>query len=101
MSSNGDRSGGGFSASKVVDGSNHHSWSAGNGAQPAAGGGHVDPNPGRSRATASIRRVEQEFDELWHAAVVAGERAFAEQLVDVSHALRRAARLLEKKPGIG
>ena len=35
------------------------------------------------------------------AAVVAGERAFAEQLVDVSRALRRAAHLLERQAGIG
>jgi hypothetical protein len=98
MSSNGDRSDGG---STLVDESNRHSWPAGNGAEPAVGGRPDDPRADRSRAIASLRRVEQEFDELWRGAVVAGERAFAEQLVDVSHALRRAARLLEKKPGIG
>jgi hypothetical protein len=48
-----------------------------------------------------MRQVQREFDELWHAAVVAGDGAFAEQLVDVSHALRRAAGLLEKKSAIG
>jgi hypothetical protein len=102
MSSNGDCPGGGATtAATLVDQSNRHSWPAGHGA-PAAGGGRPDdPTADRSRATASLRRVEKEFDELWRAAVVAGERAWAEQLVDVSHALRRAAALMGNTPGIG
>ena len=100
MSSNGDRSGGGSPTSTLVDESGRRSRSV-NGEQPAIGGGHDGPTSDLSRATASISRVEQEFDELWHAAVVAGDLAFAEQLVDVSRALRRAAALLENRSGIG
>jgi hypothetical protein len=48
-----------------------------------------------------MRQVQRKFDALWYAAVVAGDGARAEQLVYVSHALRRAAGLLVTKPGIG
>ena len=41
------------------------------------------------------------FAALWHAAVVPGDGALAERLVDVSHALRRAAGLVETRPDIG
>jgi hypothetical protein len=100
MSSNGRGPGGGSTTSILVDVSDRRSRPAGNGGQPAVGL-HDGLEADLSHVTASLTRVEQEFDELWHAAVVAGERAFAEQLVDVSHALRRAARLLENNPGIG
>jgi len=101
MPSNGDSSGGGpTTAFTLTDESTRRSWPACDG--PLAGGvGPDNVATDRSQATSSLRRVEQEFDDLWRAAVVAGERAFAEQLVDVSHALRQAVRLLEDKPAIG
>ena len=102
MSSNGDRPGGGStSSSTLVDVSARRSRRAGNRARPADGGGHELVRADLSHAIAAMRQVEREFDELWHAAVVAGEGAFAERLVDVSHALRRAAALLEKGSAIG
>jgi hypothetical protein len=101
MSSNGDGPGGGSTASILVDQSVLRSWRAANSARPALGGRHDVPRADLSRAIASVRRVEKELDELWHAALVAGDAASAELLVDVSHALRRAARRLEKNPAIG
>ena len=77
------------------------SWRADNGPRSAVGGGHEVLRADLSHAIAAMRQVQREFDELWHVAVVAGDGAFAEQLVDVSHALRRAAGLLEKKSAIG
>ena len=99
MSSNDDVSGGGATTSTLVDVQNRHSRLVGNGGQPAVGGRHHGLDADLSHLTSSVRRVEQEFDE-WHTAVVAGERALAEQLVDVGHALRRAARQCENEPGI-
>ena len=102
MSSNGDRPGDGSTySSTLVDESARRLRGAGNGAQPAVGGGHEDLRADLTHAIAAMRQVQQEFDDLWHAAVVTGDGAFAEQLVDVSHALRRAAVLLEKKSAIG
>jgi hypothetical protein len=102
MSSNGDRPGGGStSSSTLVDESARHFRRAGNRARPAVGGDHEVLRADLTHAIAAMRQVQQDFDELWHAAVVAGDGAFAERLVDVSHALRRAAGLLEKKSAIG
>jgi hypothetical protein len=102
MSSNGDRPGGGStSSSALVDESTRRLRRTGNRARPAVGGGHEVLRADLTPAIAAMRQVQQEFDDLWHAAVVAGDGAFAEQLVDVSHALRRAASLLEKKSAIG
>ena len=101
MSSNGDRPGGGPTTSTVVDTSVRRSWRAANSARPAVGIGHEVLRADLTHAIAAMRQVQREFDELWLAAVVAGDGAFAEQLVDVSHALRRAAGLLEKKSAIG
>jgi hypothetical protein len=102
MSSNGDRPGGGSTpSSTVVDESARRFRQAGNRARPVVGGGHEVLRADLTHAIAAIKRVQREFDEMWHAAVVADDGAFAEQLVDVSHALRRAAGLLEKKSAIG
>jgi hypothetical protein len=101
MSSNGDRPGGGSApSSTLVDGSPPRTRRA-NRARPAVLGGHELLRADLTHAIAAMRQVQQEFDELWYAAVVSGNGAFAEQLVDVSHALRRAAGLLEKKSAIG
>jgi hypothetical protein len=101
MSSNGDRPGGGSTpSSTLVDESARRFPRAGNSARPAVGG-HEVLRADLTHATAAMRQVQQEFDELWYAAVVAGDGALAEQLVEVSHALRRAAGLLETKSAIG
>ena len=102
MSSNGDRPGGGSTpSSTVVAESVQRSWRADNSPRSAFGGGHDVLRADLTHAIAAMRQVQREFNDLWHAAVVAGDGAFAEQLVDVSHALRRAAGLLEKKSAIG
>jgi len=102
MSSNGDRPGGGSTpSSTLVDESVQRFRRAGNGARPAVGGGHDVLRADLTHAIAAMRQVQREFNDLWHAAVVAGDGTLAEQLVDVSHALRRAAGLLEKKSAIG
>jgi hypothetical protein len=102
MSSNGDRpSLGATSSPTLVDESARRSERAGSRARPTVGGGHELVRADLSHAIAAMRQVQREFDELWHAAVVAGDGAFADQLVDVSHALRRAAGLLDKQSAIG
>ena len=101
MSSNGDRPEGGTTTSIVVDQSVRRSWRAANSARPAVGTGHEVVGADLTHAIAAMRQVQREFAELWHAAVVAGDGALAEQLVDVSHALRRAAGLVETRPDIG
>ena len=49
----------------------------------------------------AIARVEQEIDHLWHDSMLADDRAMAQRLAEVSHALHRAARLLEHEDTIG
>jgi hypothetical protein len=101
MSSNGDRPGGGSTLSSTLVDESAPRFRAGNRARPAVGGGHEGLRADLAHAVAAMRQVQQEFDELWHAAGVADDGALAEQLVDVSHALRRAAALLEKGSAIG
>jgi hypothetical protein len=52
-------------------------------------------------AAAAMARVEQEIDHLWRDAMRAADRAMSQRLAEVSHALRRAARLLEHHDAIG
>jgi hypothetical protein len=52
-------------------------------------------------ARGSLARVEQEIDLLWRHAMTTMDLALCERLADVTHALRRAARLLEGSDGIG
>jgi hypothetical protein len=101
MSSNGDRPGGGSTPSSTLLDESPRSSPRANRARPAVGGAHELLRSDLTHAMAAMRQAQREFDELWHAAVVAGDSAFAEQLVDVSHTLRRAAGLLEKKSAIG
>ncbi len=49
----------------------------------------------------AMARVEQEIDHLWHDSMLAHDRAMAQRLAEVSHALHRAARLLEDEHTIG
>jgi hypothetical protein len=101
MSSNGDRPGGGSVPSSTLVDESPRRFRRANRARPADGGGDELLRTDLTHAIAAVRQAQREFDELWHAAVVAGDGEFAEQLVDVSHALRRAAGLLEKKSAIG
>ena len=52
-------------------------------------------------AGAAMARVEQEIDHLWYDSMQADDRAMAQRLAEVSHALHRAARLLVDDDAIG
>ena len=64
---------------------------------------HVVDDSGAALAWAgeAMAQVEQEIDHLWHDSMVADDRAMAQRLAEVSHALHRAARLLEHEDTIG
>ena len=49
----------------------------------------------------AMDRVQQEIDQLWRVSVSRDNVNLAERLVDVSHALQRAARLLDEDRAIG
>ena len=66
----------------------------------------VRPLVGESEAAlawagAAMARVEQEIEHLWHDSMQADDRAMSQRLAEVSHALHRAARLLEHDDTIG
>jgi hypothetical protein len=52
-------------------------------------------------AAAAMARVEQEIDHLWRDSMRAADRVMSQRLADVSHALQRAARLLEHDGTVG
>ena len=54
-----------------------------------------------SCAEAAIARVERDVHQLWRDSMTADDRAMSERLAEVSHALHRAARLLEHDDAIG
>jgi hypothetical protein len=54
-----------------------------------------------ARAAAAIERVEQQIDHLWVDSMKAEDLAMSQRLAEVSHALRRAAILLEHDDVIG
>ena len=60
-----------------------------------------DSNARLAWAGDTMARVEQEIDHLWHDSMSADDRATAQRLAEVSHALHRAARLLEHEDTIG
>jgi hypothetical protein len=59
-----------------------------------------DSKAARACAGAAIARVEREVGHLWRESMKADDRAMSERLVEVSHALHRAARLLEHDDAI-
>ena len=66
----------------------------------------VDPVLGESgtpmdRAVAAMARVQREIDRLWRDSMAADNSALSARLLDVSHALHRAACLLGQAPTIG
>jgi hypothetical protein len=60
-----------------------------------------DSEPALAWAGAAIARVEQEIDRLWCDSMRADDRAMSQRLAELSHALQRAARLLEREDAIG
>jgi hypothetical protein len=52
-------------------------------------------------AATAVARVQDEIDDLWRASMRIENELLAERLVEVSHALQRAARLLEQDRAIG
>jgi hypothetical protein len=52
-------------------------------------------------ATAAMSRVEREIDHLWRDSMKASDRGMSQRLAEVSHALQRAARLLDHDDAIG
>jgi hypothetical protein len=50
---------------------------------------------------AAMARMQQEIDDLWRDAVSKERYASSERLVEASHALRRAVRVLEQDSRIG
>jgi hypothetical protein len=60
-----------------------------------------DPHAAMACAAAAVERVEQEIDHLWFDSMKAEDLAMSQRLAEVSHALQRAARLLEADKAIG
>jgi hypothetical protein len=52
-------------------------------------------------AEAAMAQLEREIDHLWRESMEAHDPAMSQRLADVSHALKRAARLLEHDRSIG
>ena len=53
-----------------------------------------DSKAALASAGAAIARIEREVGHLWRDSMKADDRAMSQRLVEVSHALHRAARLL-------
>jgi hypothetical protein len=54
-----------------------------------------------ARAAAAIERVEQQIDHLWVDSMKAEDLAMSQRLAEISHALQRAAHLVEPDNVIG
>jgi len=52
-------------------------------------------------AAEAIERVEQDIDHMWFDSMKAEDLAMSQRLAELSHALQRAARLLEPDNAIG
>ena len=85
-----------------------------NGTSPGPGGGSpltlfaeaLEPATGFADSTlasaaTAMARAQDEIDDLWRRAVRVDDEPLSDRLVDVSHALQRAARLLEEERAIG
>jgi hypothetical protein len=95
MSSNGNGTGGGPAIALVARSTRGES---------RRGVGQPSPEASEvllAHAAASLAGVEREVDHLWRHAMTTGDRALSERLVEVSHALHRAVRLMEQDHGIG
>ena len=100
MASNGIGFSGSRSALTFVDDSTDGSSLFGDVARvPLVGDVVADSKTARACAGA-IARVEREVGHLWRESMKADDRAMSQRLVEVSHALHRAARLLEHDDAI-
>ncbi len=52
-------------------------------------------------AAVAVARVQGEIDDLWRDSMRIENEPLSQRLVEVSHALQRAARRLEQDPAIG
>ena len=68
--------------------------------RPLVGDVAGDSKAARACAGAAIARVEREVGHLWRESMKAADPALSRRLVEVSHALHRAARLLEHDDAI-
>ena len=90
------------SALTLVDDSPAGSSLSGGVARPQLVGGVAgDAQAELSCAGAAIARVEREVRHLWRDSMKADDRAMSGRLAEVSHALHRAARMLEHDDAIG
>ena len=62
---------------------------------------HDDSDVVLACAAAAIERVEQEIDHLWFDTMKAEDLAMSQRLAEISHALQRAAHLVERDNVIG
>jgi hypothetical protein len=60
-----------------------------------------DPRATLACVAAAMERVEHEIDDLWRNSMTADDDALSERLAEVSHALQRVGRLLERDVTIG
>ena len=101
MATNGIGFSGSRSALTFVDDSTDGSSLFGDVARVSLVGDVVaDSKAARACAGAAIARVEREVGHLWRESMKADDRAMSQRLVEVSHALHRAARLLEHDDAI-
>ena len=61
----------------------------------------VSSTSARTCAATAVARVQEEIDDLWRVSMRIEDDSLSELLVEVSHALQRAARLLEQDRAIG
>ena len=90
------------SALTLVDDSTRGSWPLGDVARVQRVRHVVDDSKAAlARAGAAMARVEQEIDHLWRDSMQADNRAMSQRLAELSHALHRAALVLEHDDAIG
>ena len=92
----------GSEVSELSSKGNSNGW---NGKSPIGFGdlpvGGANPTFALTCAATAVARVQEEIDDLWRASMRIEDDLLSEVLVEVSHALQRAARLLEQDRAIG
>lgn len=92
----------GSEVSELSSKGNSNGWNGrlpiGFGDLPIGGG---PPTSALNCAATAVARVQEEIDDLWRASMRSEDDLLSELLVEVSHALQRAARLLEQDRAIG
>ena len=69
--------------------------------RPFGHSGLRDPVAVHDYAIRLMAAVEQEIGDLWRDTIDSGDPQLSDRLVDLSHAVRRAALAFENKPAIG